>query len=272
LLPGSAGWRIVADLGGIRPRAAAPVGAALLFWIPSRCVGARSNIAERHARRTAHRQLRADAVVGDKRAGVAVGGGDAGGGDGFAAVEPARDVEVEVEELGEQVGAGVEAVGVECGGVERALGVLERILAGQLQRAVEGAEAAGDLGQRFRADAADFAAGGGDGSGKSRIGMRCLTLPRRQTAATLSSSCIPMPTTWTSLPSTVVVNGIVRWSSITVRKAVLTSESLQQSTVACSISSARRRLAIGRPASFFGRLSMASAVRSKRMGAWAQAL
>lgn len=65
---------------------------------------------------------------------------------------------VEVEELGQEVGLGGEAVGGQDGGVERGVGVLEGIRAGQLQRAIDRAQAADDFGRG--ADAANIAAGG----------------------------------------------------------------------------------------------------------------
>jgi len=61
-----------------------------------------------------------DAVVGDQRGAVAgVACGDAGGGDGVAALLAVGDFEVEVEELLQEVFAGGEAVGLEHGLIER---------------------------------------------------------------------------------------------------------------------------------------------------------
>ncbi len=54
---------------------------------------------------------------------------------------------VEVEELGEEITLGGEAVGGEGRRVERGVGLLEGIRAGQLQRAIDRAQAAGDLGE-----------------------------------------------------------------------------------------------------------------------------
>lgn len=51
-------------------------------------------------------------------------------------VNTVGDFEVQVEELAEQVGLGVEAVGGEDGGVEGGVGILEGVLAGQLERAI----------------------------------------------------------------------------------------------------------------------------------------
>ena len=76
-------------------------------------------------------------------------GRDAGGGDWFVAGDAVGDGVVEVEELGQEVGLGGEAVGGEDGGVERGVGVFQGIRAGQLQRAIDRAQAAGDLRQRL---------------------------------------------------------------------------------------------------------------------------
>src|SRR6266567_5079756 len=65
-----------------------------------------------------------------------------GGGDGLAGGDSGGDVEVEFEELGEEVFFGGEAVGGQYGGVERGVGILERILAGEFERAIDGPEAA----------------------------------------------------------------------------------------------------------------------------------
>ena len=64
--------------------------------------------------------------------------GHAGGGDGFAAFDSGGDLLVQ-EELGEQILRGAEAAGVEDGGVQRGMGVVKRIRAGQFERAIEGA-------------------------------------------------------------------------------------------------------------------------------------
>jgi hypothetical protein len=53
------------------------------------------------------------------------------------AVDFGGDGEVKGEDLGQQVVLGIEAVGVEDGGIEGSVGVPERVLARQLQRAVE---------------------------------------------------------------------------------------------------------------------------------------
>jgi len=106
---------------------------------------------------------RLDAIGGDEGLGVAVGRGDAGGGDGLISFDEGGDGEVEVEELFQEVGGGVEAVGGEDGGVEGGVGVVQGVLAGEFEGAVEGAETAIDVGESFGADATDFTAGGGDG-------------------------------------------------------------------------------------------------------------
>lgn len=62
------------------------------------------------------------------------------------------DGEVQLQQLGEQVLLGGEAVGGENGGVEGGVGVLEGVLAGQFQRPVDGPEAAADLPQCLRPD------------------------------------------------------------------------------------------------------------------------
>jgi hypothetical protein len=90
-------------------------------------------------------------------------GRDAGGGDGLVVAQAVGDFGVEGEQLFEQILFGAEAVGGEDGGVKGSVGVAQRVLAGQVERAVEGAQAAGQVGERRAADAADFAAGGGDG-------------------------------------------------------------------------------------------------------------
>jgi hypothetical protein len=59
---------------------------------------------------------RSDAVVADEGFGVGEVGRDAGGGDGFAAVDAGGHFEVEVEEFPEEVFLGGEAVGGEDGG------------------------------------------------------------------------------------------------------------------------------------------------------------
>ena len=86
---------------------------------------------------------------------------NAGGGDGFAPFDAGGDFLVEGEELGEEVGFGGEAVGGEDGGIERGVGVFERVRAGEFEGAVEGAQAAAHVGQSRGADAAHFAPGGG---------------------------------------------------------------------------------------------------------------
>ena len=68
--------------------------------------------------------------------------GDAGGNYSFAFFNLGGDGEVQGKELGEQILFGAEAVGGEAGGVQRGVGVLERIRAGQFERAIEGANAA----------------------------------------------------------------------------------------------------------------------------------
>lgn len=105
----------------------------------------------------------ADAVVGDEGLQVGKTCRDAGGGDGLGTVDFGGDFEVEGEELGEKVGFGIEAVGGQHSGVEGGVGVLEGVGAGEFEGAVEGAETAFEFLECFGADAADFAAGLGDG-------------------------------------------------------------------------------------------------------------
>ena len=63
-------------------------------------------------------------------------GRDAGGSDWFVAGDAIGDGVVEVEDLGQEVGLGREAVGGKDGGVERGVGVFQGIRAGQLQCAM----------------------------------------------------------------------------------------------------------------------------------------
>jgi hypothetical protein len=140
-------------------------------------------------------------------------GRDAGGGDGFAAVEAGGDLEIEGEELGEEVGirasrvskrsfraSGVDRsltvaalfggrsltvavrISAKAVGVEGGVGVAEGILAGKFKRAVEGAESAGDVLEGVGADAADLAGGSATregGQGGRKIGLDGLrTRPR----------------------------------------------------------------------------------------------
>ena len=83
-----------------------------------------------------------DAVVGDEGGGVTVDGGNAGRGDGFLLFDVGGDLEVEGEELGEEIGFRIKAICVEDSGIERGVGVFERVSTGELEGAVEGAEAA----------------------------------------------------------------------------------------------------------------------------------
>ena len=74
---------------------------------------------------------RADAVFSEEGFRLRAVGGDAGGGDGFGAIELRGDLLVQGEELGEEVGLGGKAVGREDGGIEGGVGVLERVGAGE---------------------------------------------------------------------------------------------------------------------------------------------
>jgi hypothetical protein len=73
------------------------------------------------------------------------------------------DVKVQRQELGQEVSLGVEAVGREDGSIQGRMGVLERVLARQLEGAVKSPQAAPDPRQRLGPDPADFAARRGDG-------------------------------------------------------------------------------------------------------------
>ncbi len=98
-----------------------------------------------------------DGIFRDQRGGVAIVGRDAGGGDGLAFFEAGGDGEVQIQQLLEEVGLGVEAVSDEDGGGEGGVGVFEGVLAGEFEGAVEGTETAFDVGEGLGADAADFA-------------------------------------------------------------------------------------------------------------------
>lgn len=91
----------------------------------------------------------ADAVGGDERFWLGISRWDAGRGDRLSVFDAVGDGVVEVEELGQEVGPGGEAVGGEDGGVERGVSVFQGIRAGQLQRAIYRVQAAGDLRERL---------------------------------------------------------------------------------------------------------------------------
>jgi hypothetical protein len=86
----------------------------------------------------------ADAVVGDEGFWIGEIRRDAGGGDDFAAFDALCDFEIEVEQLLEEVLFGREAVGGQHRVVECGVGVLEEILAGEFERAINGPQAAFD--------------------------------------------------------------------------------------------------------------------------------
>ena len=71
---------------------------------------------------------------------VQVVGRDAGRGGGLVVVELVGDGDVEVEQLGQEVGVGVEVVGGEGGGVDGGVGGLQFVAAGQFEGAVEGSQ------------------------------------------------------------------------------------------------------------------------------------
>ncbi len=63
--------------------------------------------------------------------------GHAGGGDGFALLNLRGDLLIEGEELDEQILFRTEAVGGEYSGVERGVGVFQRIRVGPFEGAME---------------------------------------------------------------------------------------------------------------------------------------
>ena len=79
----------------------------------------------------------------------------------MAGVELCGNGEVDLQELGQEVGVGVEEVGGQGGGVEGGVGGLEFVAAGQFEGAVEGPQPAAGVLEGGGADAADFAPGGG---------------------------------------------------------------------------------------------------------------
>jgi hypothetical protein len=64
------------------------------------------------------------------------------GGDRFAGFDLRGHGQVQVKKLGQEILLGRKSVGVQHGRVERGVGVFERVLAGQLQRAIHGAQPA----------------------------------------------------------------------------------------------------------------------------------
>ena len=84
----------------------------------------------------------ADAVVCHQGLGVWKRGGDAGRGYGLGVFEALGDGQIQFEKLGQQIFFGGETVGGEDGSVQGGVGVFQRVRAGQLESAVEGAQAA----------------------------------------------------------------------------------------------------------------------------------
>lgn len=103
-----------------------------------------------------------DAVIRDVSRAFLWRQGLAGGGDGISGGEAGGDLLVEVEELGEEVRLGGEAVGGEHGGIQRGVGVLERIGAGEFEGAIERAQPALEFRQVCGTDAADLQPGCSD--------------------------------------------------------------------------------------------------------------
>ena len=98
-----------------------------------------------------------DAICRHKFFGIGISGRDAGGGDGFAALNFCGHFLVQREKLGEQIAFGGEAVGGEDGGVQCGVGVFQRICAGQFEGAIKCAQAALHFRQRLGAHAAQLA-------------------------------------------------------------------------------------------------------------------
>jgi hypothetical protein len=85
-------------------------------------------------------------------------------------------------------------------------------------------------------------AGGGEGSGRSTMGMVCRCLPRRQITTISSAPFRPTRSTRTDVPKMSVVNGTARCSSSIVRNPTRCSDSPEASVMASSTSSSRRAL------------------------------
>ena len=103
------------------------------------------------------------AVIGKQSFRFAVANGDAGCCDRLIIGKTLGDLGVQIKQLFKQVSLGVEAIGGEDGFIEGGMGIAQRVFAGQVERAVEGAQAASQVGEGFAADAANFTTGGGDG-------------------------------------------------------------------------------------------------------------
>jgi hypothetical protein len=89
--------------------------------------------------RVAARKLRrADAIVGDKRLRFRKLGRNARRGNWFFTVDPCRDIEIQIQELFEQIFLGRKAVSFEDGRIERGVSILERVLAGEFEGAIDG--------------------------------------------------------------------------------------------------------------------------------------
>ncbi len=89
---------------------------------------------------------RPDAVVGDERRRIWKVGRNARGRDGVATFDAGGDFKVQVKQLLKEIFLGGKAIGGQDGGVERGVSVFERVLAGEFERAIDGAEAAFEQG------------------------------------------------------------------------------------------------------------------------------
>jgi hypothetical protein len=88
----------------------------------------------------------AHAVTGKQSFRFAVANGDAGCCDRLIIGKTLGDLGVQIKQLFKQVSLGVEAIGGEDGFVEGGMGIAQRVFAGQVERAVEGAQAASQVG------------------------------------------------------------------------------------------------------------------------------
>jgi hypothetical protein len=96
------------------------------------------------------RGLRPDAIFCHEVLCIGIVLRHAGSGDALTLLDGRGDLRVQREELGKQILLGAEAIGVEDSGVQRGVGVPQRIRAGQIEGAIEGTQAALQLLQRRR--------------------------------------------------------------------------------------------------------------------------
>ena len=76
-------------------------------------------------------------------------GRNAGRCDWVAGLDPGGHVEIQLQELRQEILPGRKAVSVQHGGVQRGMGVLQRVCAGQFERAIEGPECEGGVARSF---------------------------------------------------------------------------------------------------------------------------